>query len=570
MLSLFVALSLGIYACTDKFLDIGPQNSLNKATLGNEAGLNAALISAYSMLDGWNNNWGLGPWGGPQSNWLWGDVLSDDANKGTEPTDGPNMENLEMMIWSQQEGLFNAKFAMNFEGIVRANATMRLAATITDMDAATKERIVAEARFLRGVFYLDLYKMFKNVPFYSEDDLDFKEPNVDASGEFIDIIGDIKADFQAAADVLPTTQSQVGRATKGAALAYLGKAQLWNKEYAAAKASFDAVVSSNVYALQDCYRSVWTYAGENGSGGKRETLFAYQASLNDGDPDAYNSNFGDRLTYPHAGSPFGCCGFRQPTQNFVNAFRVDGSGLPDFNNVLGTPLASTDPVDPRLDFIVAREGVPVLDWDQPYALSWVRAPSYGGPFSNKKIMYLESDPKSSVSWVNTQLSGINVPLMRYADVLLMLAEAEVELNNLSRATQLVNMVRARAANCAQGPTNTTWVNNINDAAITWANYEVSQYPATFASQDEARKSVRMERRLELGMEGHRFFDLRRWGIAKATLDAYAAYEETFRSQYGNYVGYDPAKHDLFPIPQAQIDLSAVSGVPQLKQNPGYE
>jgi len=372
--------------------------------------------------------------------------------------------------------------------------------------------------------------------------------------------------------VLPWTQSAAGRATKGAALAFLGKVQLWNKEYAAAKASFDQVVGSGQYALQDCYRSIWTYEGENGMGGKRESIFAYQASINDGAADAENSNFPDRLTYPHAGSPFGCCGFRQPSQAYVNAFRVDANGLPDFDNIYNGKLdPATQPVDPRLDFIVQRIGVPVLDWDITYSLDWVRAPSYGGEFSNKKIMYNQGDPKSSVGWTNTQLSGINVQLMRYADLLLMLAEAEVEAGTLARAMELVNMVRDRAGNCAQGPTGTVWVNDINAASITWANYEVGLY-ASFPDKAYATKAIQWERRLELGMEGHRFFDLRRWGIAKQTLEDYVDYEIAYRPQYSKWIangGYTD-KHALYPIPQQQIDLSAVAGVPQIKQNPGYE
>lgn len=566
-LALFGILCIGMHACSDSFLEIGPQNSFSESTLGNAAGLDAALISAYSMLDGWNADWGAGPWGGQQSNWGFGDIMSDDANKGTESTDGVEWENLETFTWSPLEGLFNAKFIMDYEAIARANAAINLANKIEVTDEV-RTQAIAEARFLRGYYYLDLYKMFKHVPYYTEEDVDFKKPNTTESGEYIDIIENIQADLQAAADVLPWTQAQAGRATKGAALAFLGKAQLWNKEYAAAKASLDQVVNEGPYALQDCYRSLWTYEGENGLNGKRESIFAYQASINDGAADAENSNFPDRLTYPHAGSPFGCCGFRQPSQAYVNAFRVDASGLPDFNNLYNGELdPATEPVDPRLDFIVQRLGVPVLDWQEDYELDWVRAPSYGGEFMNKKIMYNQADPKSSVGWVNTQLSGINVQLMRYADVLLMLAEAEVEAGTLNRAMELVNMVRDRAGNCAQGPKGTIWVNNINDPSITWANYEVGLY-TSFPSADYARQAVRWERRLELGMEGHRFFDLRRWGIAKETMDAYVAYEKNFRSHYNRYKGYE-SRHDYYPIPQQQIDLSAVGGVPQIKQNPGF-
>jgi starch-binding outer membrane protein, SusD/RagB family len=562
------------YSCKDDFLEVPPQNSLNLVTLGNEKGIDASLISAYSMLDGWNADWGNGPWGGQGSNWLFGDVMSDDAYKGTEPTDGANWEAMELFTWSPLDGDLDVKFRTDYEAISRVNNTLKLMASTTGLSEDFKNKITGEAEFLRGHYHFDLYKMFKHIPYYTEADVDFKKKNTTEGGDYIDPIDNIIADFQAAADLLPATQDQVGRATKGAALAYLGKAYLYNKQYAEAKAAFDQVVNSGVYSLQDCYHTVFSVAGENGSGSplKRESLLAFQASSGDGSADAENANFPDRLTFPHAGSPFGCCGFRQPSQNLVNAYKVDANGLPLIDTYNNSTLTASDPVDPRLDWVVARPGVPVLNWEIPYSENWVRAPSYAGVFSNKKILYYSNSGQegTGATWVPTQLSQLNVQLLRYADVVLMLAEAEVELNNLPRAMELVNMVRTRAKNCAQGPMQGDAAKvavPINDPSITWATYRVEPY-TSFPSQTFARTAVRFERRLELAMEGHRFFDLRRYGIAKQVMNDYMAVEKTRRSYIAKSQGYQD-KHELYPIPQNQIDLSNKLNVPQLKQNPGW-
>lgn len=561
-----------VFGCKEDFLEVPPQNSLNEATLGNEAGVNAALISAYSMLDGWDGDWGNGPWGGQGSNWLYGDIVSDDAYKGTEPTDGPEWEAIENFIWTPLDNDLNIKFRTDYQAISRANATLRLVQSTPGLTDDFKKAITAEAKFLRGHYFLDLYKMFKYIPYHTENDTDFKKSNQTEGGEFIDPIADIIKDFTDAAADLPLTQVEKGRATKGAALAYLGKAQMFTKNYTAAKAAFDEVVNSNVYDLQDCYHYIFSAMGENGYDGKRESLFSFQASVQDGVDDGQNANFSDRLTMPHAGSPFGCCGFRQPSQNLVNAYKVDANGLPMVATFNNTNLTASDPVDPRLDWNIVRLGVPVLNWDADYSLSWVRAPSYGGEFSNKKNLYHEGGGESSLTgWVSSQLSSVNVQLMRYADVLLMLAEAEVELGGLERARELVNMVRTRAGNCAQGPKQSDASKigvPIDDPGITWATYSVGTYNSSWTDANTARTAVRFERRLELAIEGHRFFDLRRWGIAKQVMNDYIAVEKTRRTHYAKSPGYQD-KHDLFPLPQLQIDLSSKNKVPQLKQLDGW-
>ncbi len=544
------------FACNEDFLDAPPQASLDEGTLGNQKGVEASLISAYSMLDGWNDDWGTfnPPWGGAGSNWVWGSVTSDDSYKGSEPGDQLEIQQIELYQWAPGNGYFNVKFRALYEGIARANATISLMKKSENIEE--QGRIEGEARFLRGHYHFDAWKMWKNVPYYTEADLDFRKANTE------DIYPRLIEDFQFAVDNLPETQDAVGRATKGAAQAYLGKTFLYNGEYAKAKAEFDAVVNSGKFSLQPCFHDIFTQEGENGS----EMLFSIQASVNDGTSEGQNGNFADRLNHPNGGGVFSCCGFHQPSQNLVNSHKVDANGLPSLTTFNNADATAADPMDPRVDWTVGRDDVPFLSYGN-HTPAWIRARAWAGPFSAKKFIHDPGENAAS-SWSNQQLSTINIPIIRYADVLLMLAECEVEVGSLERARELVNMVRARAGGCAQGPGGGP-TSDINDAGITWANYEVGTYDSPWANQVAAREAVRFERKIELALEGHRFFDLRRWGIAKDYLNnEYLAVEKTKRTYLEDSGGFED-RHSLFPLPSIQIELSKVDGVPQLKQNPGY-
>ena len=180
-----------------------------------------------------------------------------------------------------------------------------------------------------------------------------------------------------------------------------------------------------------------------------------------------------------------------------------------------------------------------------------------------------SGAQSDVGWGATALNSVNIHIFRYADLLLLLAEAEVEAGSLDQARLLVNQVRARAGVKAQGPV-TSAANiavPIHDPSITWANYQIGLYPS-FPSKEYARTAVRYERRLELAMEGHRLYDLRRWDTADDVLNSYISVEKTRRPRLENAVPFTE-RHKWYPIPSVQIDLSKVDGVPQLTQNPGW-
>lgn len=558
---LLFAIGTVCFSCSDSFLDAPAQASLDESTLANQDGVEAALISAYSMLDGWNEDWGTfnPPWATAGSNWIWGSVTSDDAYKGSDPGDQQEIQIIELFEWAPGNEYFNIKFQALYEGISRSNATMKLMnnALSNDPQSITeKERIEGEVRFLRAHYHFDAWKLWENIPYYTEADEDFRKPN-DA-----DIIPNITGDFQFAINNLPEVQDAVGRATKGAAQAYLGKVLLYTGDYSGAKAQLDAVVNSGRYELQPCFHDIFTSERESGT----EHIFSIQASVNDGSGGSENGLMADRLNHPHGGSPFGCCGFHQPSQNYVNANKVDANGLPfldkSYNN---SNVTIDDPVDPRLDWTAGRDDVPFLDWGT-HASGWIRNRTWAGPFSHKKFIHKVTE-QSSVGWQNQQLSPVNIPILRYADVLLMLAECEVELNNLERARELVNMIRSRAGACAQGPDG--GATTIDDPGITWATYKVGTYDASWTDQAVAREAVRFERRLEMAMEGHRFFDLRRWGIAADVINNdYLPTEKTRRNYLNAHAGYQ-AKHDLFPLPSVQIELSKVDGVPQLQQNPNY-
>jgi hypothetical protein len=388
--------------------------------------------------------------------------------------------------------------------------------------------------------------------------------------------------------------------TSWTAKAYKGRVQVYAGQYAAAVTTLSDVRLNGPYQLETSFDRVWTGFANFSNG--PETILAYQASANDGDPGGSNANQGERLNMPNGGH-FGCCGFNQPTQNLVNFYRVDALGLPlslsapttwnsNNNNFTSADLL---PVDPRLDWTVGRQGVPLKDWGLYIVTTYARDVANGGPYSPKRNLHEEASGSELLEggWSPTQQNDVNIHLFRFADALLLEAEARVETGDLATATTLVNMVRTRAGATAQGcglPSDpaaaaavvaaypicagdTRIAVPINDASTVWADYRVSPYPTTFASVAFGREAVRTERRLELAMEGQRLFDLRRWGIAATELNGYltgvgGGREDTRRLYLANAEAFG-TKHQLHPIPNIQIELSKVGSENRLAQNPGW-
>lgn len=557
-------------SCSDKFLDVQPKAALAVTTLQNKAGVNALLIGAYALLDGWAT-----PEGAYRSyqvgadNWVYGSVASDDAYKGTIAGDQPAISLIEQGAIQSDNVYFRGKWRGMYDGIARANDVLQAMAKATDMTDAEKLQATAEARFLRGHYHFELKKMFNMVPYidektYNPNDLEStKLPNN------ADIWPNIVADLKAAYDVLPNKQTQVGRPTKWAAAAELGKAYLYQQKYAEARPLLEAVVASGQYRLMPNYHDNFRAVTNNNA----ESIFEVQYSVNDGASGGENGNAGSTLNYPYGGGGVTtCCGFFQPSQNLVNAFKTE-NGLPlpatyntsDITNDQGIESTApftpyTGPVDPRLDWTVGRRGIPFLDWGVHPGKAYIRDQSYGGPYSPKKHLMYRSDVGTNTFAGNPRLNANNYRLIRYSHVLLWLAEIETEIGDLEKARGYVNQIRRRAAN-PDG-----FVKNA--AGQPAANYVISEYTAPWTDKAAARLAVRFEERLEFGMEGHRRFDLVRWGLADQMMNNYYSTESAKRS-YLKGVQFIKGKHEYFPIPLQEILNSKKGSTETLTQNPGY-
>lgn len=565
-------------SCDDEFLDKPAIGALSDDVLANEAGVEKLLIGAYAALDGIDiGNWEVAP-----SNWVYGSVAGGEAHKGSNGADQPAINPIATFNIDPSNGFINLKWRAMYEGISRTNSVLSILPLAEDMSEEDKQRVAAEARFLRGHYYFELKKMFNMVPWIDETTTEFNQPNN------VDIWPNIEADFQFAFDNLPNTQAEVGRANKWAAASYLGKTYLYQHKYADAKAMFDQVIAEGVtsnglaYGLVDMFKNNFDASAEN----NEESIFAVQMVANDGTNTIANANQGEMLNFPY-NSPFRCCGFFQPTLDLANSYQTTPQGLPLIDNYNADPLKNDQgvtsdkpfvpdqqPVDPRLDWTVGRRGIPFLDWGLHPGQAWIREQSTAGPYSSKKHIYWQATADTysdQSSWAPG--SAINVLIIRFADLLLMAAEAEAQLGNLAKAQEYVDMVRARAAN----PENVvhTYVDpsepleGFTDQPA--ANYNVAPYPAGYfegLGQEGALEAIYFERKLELALEGHRFFDLVRWGKAAEELNAFFDYEGAILPDVeGGF--FTAGKNDYFPIPQRQIDLQTVGGESVLTQNPGY-
>jgi len=599
--ALLIFVAGAAYGC-DEFLVANPQGALDEGTLANQAGVEGNLIATYRLLDHV-----YGAWGTAASNWVWGSATSDDAYKGSEASDQPPITDIEMYIWTTggADDYLNDRGTQSFEAFVRANATLKLMAKVLEADPeaisqADQNGIRGEALFLRAHFGFEAWRLWENIPYFFEDDTTFYKSN---EGTGSAVLGYVLSDLDEAIGLLQPDprNGEVGRATRWTAKAYKGRVQVYAGDYAGAITTLEDVRDNGPYALEPNQYQVWSAMSDYRNG--PETILAYESHK--GEPGGNNANYGERLNFPHSGSPFGCCGFHQPSQNMVNFFQVDANGLPlsmsqpeavwnARDATLDATASATMALDPRLDWSVGRDGVPFKDWG-PHQPGWIRAPAYGGPYSPKKAIYEDaSGAEESVGWVPTQTSNQAIHIFRYADMLLLLAESYVEVGRLEDARTIVNQIRTRAGVAAQGcglPPESNRAASlvalypqcagdariavpIDDASITWADYQIGLYLAAGWDATYAREAVRTERRLELATEGERFYDLRRWGIAESVLNVYIAAEQVRRPYLAASAVFS-GRHALFPIPTVQIELSRVTNpdtgeeTEYLVQNPGW-
>ncbi|MGI8950573.1 MAG: RagB/SusD family nutrient uptake outer membrane protein [Chitinophagaceae bacterium] len=588
--------SILIYSCGKNFLNIAPLASLNQDVIANETGVQGLLIGAYSSLDGEGgagDGSGNGNWGSAVSNWVYGSVCADDSYKGSTPSDQGDILPLETWSGTATNSYPASKWQFNYNAIQRCNNVLRIMALATDISAAEQTEITAETRFLRGIFHFELKKVFNMVPYI--DETVFYEANNYNVPNDKDIWPNIEADFQFAVANLPATQAQTGRANKYAAEAFLAKTYLFEHKYANAKPLLDDLIANGVTASGKKYALVNFFDNFNAATkNSAECIFAAQMSVNDGSGSEAdngvgtgNGNYGDALNFPYSGGPGACCGFNNPSQNLANAYKTDANGLPlldDFNtgkNVSDPNNPYTGTLDPRIDWTIGRQGIPYLDWGNHPGDAWIRDPVNDGHFSPKKNVYALSQQGtySDVSsyWAAVELTANNYNFIRFADILLWAAECEAQIGDINKAENYVNEVRMRAAN----PTGWVYKNAVYDAATSKYtpqttpadNYLIKPYPAgAFSNQATALKAIYFERRLELAMEGHRFFDLQRWdngtGYMANVLNAYASVEKKLRPFF-NGATFKKGKNEFFAIPQSQIDLANSGGKTILKQNPGY-
>ncbi len=384
----------------------------------------------------------------------------------------------------------------------------------------------------------------------------------------------IIADLEAGTS-LPLNMGQIGRFNKTVCQVFLAKAQMqMYKDWSTADALLSEVIASGTQpaggtiGLMPTYGDIFDAAQRNSV----ESVYTVQYSVND-NSGAWNAGRGEVLNFPYksGASPGGCCGFFNPTQDFVNSFNTVG-GLPmidlgaqtySYNTVMVTNdqgIDINDPytefageLDPRLDWSAGRRGIPYWDWGNHTGQDWIRDQTYSGPYSPKKQVYKQSQ-EGTLTEVGNWTSGYTANgyrMIRYADVLLLKAECEAMSSTGDLGFGEVNQIRARAAN----PSGFVYE---ADGTTPAANYVINEYPVAFANTAEAMHAIKFERKLELGQEGHRYYDLQRWyGNNIATeLQRIMDYEGTMPWANLLYAGASIGPEDVnFPVPQRQIDVS---------------
>lgn len=615
ILILIVAL-LGTWgSCKSDFLTVSPAGALDQTLLQTTKGLDALLVGAYSMLDGATSI--IGSWESSGVNWVWGSIRGMEANKGTDSGDQPDINPLQTYNETATNSYLDAKWRMSYEAISRCNAVITItnkALAAGKIDQAAADLYVNQAKVLRGWYHFDAWRLWNKIPYMDETTDPAKIKN-DA-----DVTPQILADLKSGLD-LPLNMGAIGKWNKTVAEVVYAKALMQiSHDYAGAKTQLMDVIATGVkpngaaIGLAPTYAEIFAIENRNGP----ESVYTVQYSVNDGS-GAWNGGYGEQLNFPYksGGSPGGCCGFFDPTQDFVNSFRtvgglpllgaaensipvVNDEGIPATNvwdpaikylkdvvvtlisadnhhetyykSLTGTAGAentgnnpATSPanwvqtstwaedagaLDPRLDWSVGRKGIPYWDWGIHTGADWIRDQTYSGPYSPKKEVYKKSQ-QGTYTEVGYWTSGITANgyrFIRYADVLLLLAECQIETNDLAGALTNINLVRARAANPAGFVTEA-------DGTTPAANYVINTY-TDLGTQANARVILQMERKLELGQEGHRYFDLQRWGNLQTELNRALTYEKTMpwgNSLYGSAT-VGPEDVNLM-IPQRQIDIS---------------
>lgn len=447
----------------------------------------------------------------------------------------------------------------------RANDVLKVLNKAGDeISAAAKNQIEAEARFLRAWFHFQLRIKFEKIPYITEND----DPLTVTNDR--EVWDDIENDLQYGIDNLDPSPAEVGRASSWAAMALKARVHLFQNEFAAAKPLLDNIINNGPFQLEEHFYNNFDEEHQNNG----ESIFEIQYSVNDGAGVA-NSGIDHQTLYPRGSDVGLCCAYSAPSFDLFNAFKVDGDGLPmldtfqedllveDYKILDTEDFTPTDHLlDPRVDWTIGRRGIPFLDWGPMSGSDWMQDQLNMGPFLNKKNMFYKRNLgviSTESSYWAAGVNGNNFRLLRLGHVILWRAEVAVEEGDLATALQLVNQIRSRAmddivmgkvANTSFGTDDPIEVDESQPAA----NYKLGLY-TSFPDVEFARKAVRHEMRLEFALEGMRFFDLVRWGIAENTLNTYLTSElGDDRLPWLKGSSFQAGKNEYWPIPQVQIDL----------------
>ncbi|MDR1779323.1 MAG: RagB/SusD family nutrient uptake outer membrane protein [Tannerella sp.] len=611
-ISIMISL-LAMTSCSD-FLEIRPVGKVDATALQNNEGIDMTIVGMYAWLYTMNYS----NFGAPLSNYQYGDVMGGQANKGSSYADQSTFTQLELYDITTDNGYLQSKWAAVYNGIARANNLMSQAeATKDELSAIQGEskdkytETMAQAYFMRAFWHFEGIKVFgAAIPYIGSEEFakatDPQVSNVDESGNYIYIWDKVIADAKKAFDDLPNSWSSTpGYVNKWAAAGLMGKIYVyysspyngkngtsnhWNDALSTLKQVIDNGVDGKgqKYKLADTYNDLYTAGIADWTG---ESVFDIQHAIS-GTQTATNAINGS----PHIGMVGklgqGGWGFYQPSYDMANSYIVDDKGLPllDKSYRNKTPLSSLEEgttsihtdltvyTDPRIDYSIGRFETPYLDYSVPLTIDgWIREYSNGGPYLNKKNIPNNADRGSLTVSTSAGSSAKNFHLIRYADILLMYAEALIETGAHQEAGKYINQVRARAANAyvhaadfeTMEPSSSQYVLddlvNGKKGADAAGNYRIGLYPdSQFATKDGALAALRFERQIELGLEGHRWFDLARWGIAYDELTGFLAFEQKYLFKYQGRI----YPNNLYTLPIPNNQIKTMAGL--LVQNPDWK
>lgn len=598
--------------CSD-FLDIKPVGAKAESDFLTPEGIRQVMTGMYARLNNTNS------FNGTLSNYAYGDVMGGDANKGSNFADQPDFTNIELYSFTTNNGYFNTKWGSCYDGVFRANVLINMCDKIKDqltsISGVSKDyytETIAQARFIRAFWHFEVIKLFgAAVPYVSDADyaasVNPQISNVDGSGNFIYIWDKVAEDFQFAYDNLPNTwpTKEKGRANKWAAAAFLAKVKLYqsspyngtnggSNKWAEVKSLLETIMANGVDNNGTKFRLAGTYeelyvAGKSDWTG--ESVFDIQMTISSTQTNTNTINGSPHIGMSGALGNSGW-GFYQPSYEYVNAHIVNANGLPytdkSYRNMpalttaseKGANIPKTDLAvytDPRLDISTGRFQVPYWDWAIPTSIDgWIRELNNGGYYLNKKNIPKKADKGSLSVTTSATSTAKNFHLLRYADVLLWYAEALIETGDYQGARQYINQVRARAGNgyvkaadpSTMAATTSPYVLDNKILGTTQpnaaANYRIGLWPESqFASKEGATAALRWERRIEMGMEGHRWYDLARWNIVADEITEYINYEKQYLTKFDKSA-YN-SEWVTMPIPYSEI--LTMDGV--LVQNPNW-